>query len=152
MKAAGLKTDVYMFPCRGKNATAQAHELIDSIPSDLYSRVWLDIESNPSPGCSWGDHNGTSNCDFTMELIKAVKGKGKSVGIYASKYMWTTIFSSQTACSQASVDVPLWYAHYDNNPSFSDFTAFAGWKQPNIKQYHGTESFCGASVDRSWRP
>ena len=25
---------------------------------------------------------------------------------------------------------PLWYAHYDNNPSFSDFTPFNGWTQP----------------------
>ena len=66
MRAAGLKTDTYMFPCRGKNATYQANELVDSIPSDLYERVWIDIESNPSPGCSWKDHNGTSNCDFTL--------------------------------------------------------------------------------------
>ncbi len=27
-------------------------------------------------------------------------------------------------------DVPLWYAHYDNNPSFSDFTPFADWTKP----------------------
>ena len=29
---------------------------------------------------------------------------------------------------------PLWYAHYDNNPSFSDFTPFGGWTKPAIKQ------------------
>ena len=29
---------------------------------------------------------------------------------------------------------PLWYAHYDNNPSFSDFTAFNGWSSPAMKQ------------------
>jgi len=27
--AAGLATDVYMFPCRGKNATMQANQLVD---------------------------------------------------------------------------------------------------------------------------
>lgn len=26
---AGLSTDVYMFPCRGKNATVQVNELVD---------------------------------------------------------------------------------------------------------------------------
>lgn len=26
---AGLATDVYMFPCRGKNATLQANQLVD---------------------------------------------------------------------------------------------------------------------------
>ena len=42
--------------------------------------------------------------------------------------MWSTIFDNTTACLQASAGQPLWYAHYDNNPSFSDFTEFAGWK------------------------
>lgn len=27
--AAGLATDVYMFPCRGKNATTQVNQLVD---------------------------------------------------------------------------------------------------------------------------
>jgi len=37
-------------------------------------------------------------------------------------------------------------------PSFEDFQPFAGWTKPAIKQYAGTTSFCGASVDRSWAP
>lgn len=30
---------------------------------------------------------------------------------------------------------PLWYAHYDNNPSFSDYPKYAlgGWTTPSIK-------------------
>lgn len=31
--AAGLSTDVYMFPCRGKNATTQSNELVDFLES-----------------------------------------------------------------------------------------------------------------------
>lgn len=42
-KAAGLITDVYMFPCRGKNATAQVNEMFNGIPSNLFGMVWLDI-------------------------------------------------------------------------------------------------------------
>ena len=67
-----------------------------------------------------------------------------------------------------------WYAHYDGNPSFSDFQPFgelgvrwgtshspnpllpptctAGWTHPAIKQYQGTTSLCGAGVDESWYP
>ena len=30
---AGLSTDVYMFPCRGKNATVQVNELINYLES-----------------------------------------------------------------------------------------------------------------------
>lgn len=66
--------------------------------------------------------------------------------------MWGSIYKSYDACPQASVNVPLWYSHYDGIPSFSDFIPFAGWKTPAIKQYQGTSSLCGASVDRSWEP
>lgn len=152
MRKAGLRTDTYMFPCRGKNATAQVNEMIDKIPGNLYDRIWIDIETNPSSGCSWNDHDAESNCQFTLELVKAVRARGKPVGIYASKYMWGTIYKSYTACPQAAFEVPLWYPHYDDNPSFSDFSEFGGWKAPTIKQYHNTMSFCGLSIDRNYMP
>jgi GH25 family lysozyme M1 (1,4-beta-N-acetylmuramidase) len=152
MRQAGLRTDTYMFPCRGKNATAQVNEMISNIPSNLYDRIWIDIETNPSPGCSWNDHDADSNCEFTLELIKAIRAKGRSVGVYASKYMWGTIFKSYTACPQASVEVPLWYPHYDDNPSFADYAEFGGWKTPTIKQYHNTMTLCGVSMDRNYMP
>jgi hypothetical protein len=44
----------------------------------------------------------------------------------------------------------LWYAHYDDNPSFSDFAAFGGWAHPSIKQFAGTTSLCGAGVDKNF--
>jgi hypothetical protein len=66
--------------------------------------------------------------------------------------MWGTIFQGYDACGQASVNIPLWYPHYDNNPSFTDYIPFAGWKIPAIKQYLGTSSLCGAGVDRNWHP
>jgi hypothetical protein len=34
------------------------------------------------------------------------------------------------------------YAHYDNNPSFSDFKAFGGWSSPHAKQYAGDVTSC----------
>lgn len=152
IKTAGLAADTYMFPCRGKNATMQVNDMIANIPGNLYDTIWIDVETNPSSGCSWADHDYSSNCAFIMETVNAIKAKGKKVGIYASRYMWGTILGSYDACGQASVGVPLWYAHYDNVPSFADFTAFAGWKIPTIKQYLGTSSLCGASVDRNWHP
>ena len=152
MKMAGLETDVYMFPCRGKNAIAQVNEMMSSIPESHYKKIWVDIETNPSPGCSWKDFDTTSNCQFTMDLLSQIKANGKPAGIYASRHMWAAIFGSETNCYQAATGVPLWYPHYDNNPSYNDFQAFGGWKTPSIKQYQGTTNICGASVDRNWTP
>jgi hypothetical protein len=45
---------------------------------------------------------------------------------------------------------PLWYPHYDNNPSYSDWYNFGGWTSPSIKQYAGTTSFCSASIDKNY--
>ena len=45
---------------------------------------------------------------------------------------WPSIFgSSFTAFS----DLPLIYAHYDNVPSFYDFTPYGGWEKPAGKQF-----------------
>lgn len=152
MKQAGLHTDIYMFPCRGKDPAAQATLLLNSIPAALYEYIWIDIETNSSPGCSWSDHDATSNCKFVMELLEFFRSKAKKVGIYASHYMWGNIFSSFTACPQAATGTPLWYAHYDYKMTFDDFTPFGSWTKPDIKQYQGTNQLCGASVDRNWRP
>jgi hypothetical protein len=62
-RAAGIPyVDVYMFPCRGKSAADQVHDLINNMGSADYGMVWLDVETNPSSGCSWGSYSGTSNC------------------------------------------------------------------------------------------
>ena len=152
MQKAGLKTDVYMFPCRGKSAKTQVDDMINNIPSTSYDRIWIDIETNPSSGCTRNGYTTDQNCNYTLELLDAIKARGKPVGIYASRYMWNQIYGSTTACTEAAAGVPLWYAHYDMNPSFSDFAAFGGWSTPSIKQYQGTNALCGLSVDRNWRP
>lgn len=97
-KSAGLTTDIYMFPCRGKTATSQVDAMIEGVTSSLYGRVWIDVETNPSSGCSWSGHDSASNCQFLTDVVNRVKSKGKAVGIYASASMWQTIFGSRSAC------------------------------------------------------
>ena len=63
--------------------------------------------------------------------------------------MWESIMGTAGSCTGLG-GVSLWYAHYDGNPSFSDFRAFGGWSKPNIKQYVGDTSLCGAGVDLSF--
>ena len=68
------------------------------------------------------------------------------VGIYTSQSQWSEIMGSSTIGSS----YPLWYPHYDNKASFSDFVPFAGWKKPAIKQYEGDTTECSISVDKDW--
>ena len=146
-KAAGLITDIYMFPCRGKSASAQVNEMFNSISSSLFGMVWIDVETNPSSGCGWtGD-----NCGYITELVNAIKAHGKVPGIYSSQYMWTTIMGGRYNCPSLASQ-QLWYAHYDNSPSFSDFASFGGWSHPNIKQYAGDTTLCGAGIDYDYYP
>ena len=44
------------------------------------------------------------------------------------------------------------YAHYDQNPSFSDFSSFGGWYKPTIKQYKGDARVCSVDIDQDWYP
>jgi hypothetical protein len=116
-----------------------------------YGMIWLDIEENPSSGCSWASYSGSDNCNYIQQLANAVKAAGQVPGIYSSPYEWQTVVGSQGGCTQVN-NVPLWYAHYDNNPSFSDWPSvkFGGWSQPSMKQYAGTSTECSSSVDKDW--
>lgn len=66
------------------------------------------------------------------------------MGIYASNHMWNVIMGGQNRCAKF-MDLPIWYAHYDNLPNFSDWKPFGGWQKPNIKQYKGTVTLCGVN-------
>lgn len=65
--------------------------------------------------------------------------------------MWQSIFGSKTACASVG-NYNLWYAHYDNVVSFSDFSAFGGWTKPAMKQFAGDVTVCGLDVDKNYRP
>lgn len=76
-------------------------------------------------------------------MVNQGKKRGVSLGMYTSASQWNPITGGTTKFG----DLPLWYAHYDNNPTYSDWKNFGGWTKPNVKQYMGTTSTCGASVD-----
>jgi len=152
-KDGGMKDiDVYLFPCAGKSASDQVSEMVSYLASYKadYGKIWFDIETNPSSGCGWSSNTG-DNCDFLTDLIAEAKKLGKSPGVYASSYMWDSIMGSGcTAGHSGGAD--LWYAHYDDDPSFSDFQPFGGWSTPSIKQYEGSVTVCGLGVDKNWYP
>lgn len=139
---AGIEyVDVYMFPSPtcSKSAAQQVSDMVTALQGVEYGQIWLDIEGKQY----WLDSY-SANQKFFEELLLAATAH-KNVGIYASEYQWSDIMgSSYTGGSSHQ----LWYAHYDNDPSFSDFKPFGGWTKPSIKQYAGDASVCGADIDK----
>eukprot|EP01034_Spumella_vulgaris_P033339 gene33339-41139_t len=143
--------DTYLFPCPtcSKSASDQINELVAYLRGNCNAqwsnRIWLDIEGSQY----WtGDVNANQN--WHRQLVDACKSSGAACGIYSSASQWSAIFGSLSFSYGA--DLPLWYAHYDGNPSFSDFNPFAGWTTPHAKQYDGTSTICGMGVDRNYSP
>ncbi|EAR88281.1 glycosyl hydrolase family 25 protein (macronuclear) [Tetrahymena thermophila SB210] len=149
-KSAGLITDIYHFPCVGKVSAADQVQATVNTFGSLYGTVWIDVETNPSSGCGWTSNINT-NCQFLKDIVAAYKSHGKLVGIYSSQYQWTSIFGAAGNCAYFT-NLPIWYAHYDNSPSFSDWSkySFGGWTKPAIKQYIGDTTMCGLDVDMDY--
>lgn len=151
-RALGLQTDVYMFPCNGIDPAVQVQQLVQGVPSSMYDRVWIDVEDNPKSSCDWSTSPST-NCDFLTKLVQELQKANLKVGIYCSQHFWTKFFGTVDYCAKFT-DLGLWYAHYDNNPSFSDWPkfSFGKWSAPTIKQYSGGGVICGVDVDLDYKP
>jgi len=142
--------DVYAFMCNNCYGNTPASDAVSSLVSQLsgvkFGMLWFDIEQCDQ---CWLDPG--SNCDYVQDLVSAAQGLGLSVGIYSSEYEWSsTVGDGCTALS----GLPLWYAHYDDDPSFDDSWAysFGGWTSPAMKQYNDGPAQCGLSVDWNWYP
>lgn len=150
-KNAGIKrADVYLFPSPtcSKSADAQMKELLNYMngcKSEWSGRVWLDIE-----GTQYWLGSTDKNRAWYQDLVAACDDNGVTCGVYASSSQWSAIFGSTSYCYGS--ELPLWYAHYDNNPSFSDYKEFGCWKNPHVKQYAGDVSSCSMGVDKNYSP
>ncbi|KAF2078339.1 hypothetical protein CYY_000323 [Polysphondylium violaceum] len=143
---AGIQyVDAYMFPCPScGNGYGQVQSLVNYLKgyNANYGMIWLDIEG---PGLYWGS-NQAANQAFFNDLVSGAEAMGVHLGVYTSASQWEPIMGN----FDGGAKFPLWYAHYDNNPSFSDFSPFGGWNTPAIKQYNGNLDVCGLGVDVNW--
>jgi len=144
--AAGVsRVDVYMFPCFScGDPSSQVQAAVSAISGLKYDMFWFDIEG---PGVYWGSST-SANSQFFEGLVQEAQSMSQSIGVYTSASQWEPIMGSYTGGSS----FPLWYAHYDGNPSFSDFQPFNGWTSPTMKQYNGNEVVCGIGVDEDYKP
>ena len=99
-------------------------------------------------GAQYWKGSSSANQAWYKTLVDACNGSGYKCGVYSSSSQWSAIFGS-TSYAYGS-NLPLWYAHYDNAASFSDFVSFGGWKTPTAKQYKGDVTLCSFGVDYDW--
>jgi hypothetical protein len=104
-----------------------------------FGMLWFDIEGD------WNE-NTSANVQFLLGLADQARLMSITWGIYTSKTQWDRIMNGTADFGYPA----LWYAHYDNNPSFSDFVQFGGWKAPSIKQYVGDATVCGVDIDKDF--
>ncbi|GAM21639.1 hypothetical protein SAMD00019534_048140 [Acytostelium subglobosum LB1] len=146
--AAGLShVDAYIFPCYScGNPAGQVESMVKYIQSNgaKFGMIWFDIEG---PGVYWSG-NQADNRNFFSGMVEGAKAAGVNVGVYTSASQWEPIMGNWNG----GASFPLWYAHYDGNPSFSDFSAFGGWSKPAIKQYNGDVQVCNLDVDQDYYP
>ena len=147
--AGGMdRVDAYMFPCpKCGDAPKQVASLVSYWEANKVSvkTLWLDIE-----GSQYWLGSAASNKAFYTSLVDACDAAQLNIGIYSGKSQWGAIFGDSSFSHGANH--PLWYAHYDGLPEFSDFAAFDGWAAPAFKQFSDAGSKCGASYDISWGP
>ena len=152
LQKLGLNTDISMKTCRGMDPVAQVNKMMDSIPSQYYQKIWVEIVKNPTPGCTWESYSATSNCDYLNQMIQAIDNRGKDAGVYTSVPDWMSIFNDISACPDQS-DRPLWYEYADNKQSFENYRSIAAWSQPTMKRYTLNYTWCGTqTTNLNYRP
>ncbi|EGG18852.1 glycoside hydrolase family 25 protein [Cavenderia fasciculata] len=131
--------DAYIFPCPScGNGASQVINTVRAYGGKSVGMLWLDIEGPQY----WSSNQGTNRAFFNS-MLDGARQAGVRVGVYTSSSQWNPIMGSWSGGSA----YPLWYAHYDNSPSFSDFRSFGGWSKPAMKQYQGDQSQCGVGID-----
>lgn len=149
--AGFTEVDVYIWYCPNCNNTPDdAGTLVNYLSQNSvkYNYLWFDVET----GCSscWNDPD--SNAEFLAAGVQSAVGAGANVGIYSSEGEWGDTVGNYSGLTQ----YPLWYAHYDGNPSFGDgpeFYGFGGWSGlPYMKQYDDNGGQCGIQYDLNWKP
>ena len=148
-RAAGVAyVDGYIFPCYSCGDPAgQVKATVTGLRSAgaEFGMLWLDIERY-----HWSTDL-TANQQFIKEMVDEGTALGIRAGVYSSLYSWEAIVGASWSYA-SDAGLPLWYAHYDGVPRFSDFKPFGGWMKPAIKQYLGDKTSCGAGVDYNFYP
>ena len=153
--AAGLPVDAYMVICRNSDAASQIDALFGGIDNSLFDYIWIKVEPNTTPGCSWSGYTAADSCAFLNSAISQAQNykAAHKIGIFSTPNIWNKFFG--TSCNIGGGQTKLWYADYttdgqvDSTTSYNDFVSFGGWSAPDLKQVGGNVTItplCGHST------
>ncbi|RCN37260.1 hypothetical protein ANCCAN_16852 [Ancylostoma caninum] len=131
-----------------KSAKQQVDETITGLISKglTVTDLWIKVTdlSKWTPSISF-------NNVFLIELVDAVKAHGRKVGIITNS---EAFYKITPGLDHYSDDVKLWYG--DSKPmmcngtegtNFEDFEPFAGWSNPDAKEYCVGAKVCGVTIN-----
>lgn len=138
VESLGMTVDLYVYLYWTRSMTAQVNDALALAADHPHvGRLWLDVEEAPG---------GNGKAALTTKLNEALAACGSmECGIYTANWWWQPAMAGSTAFK----NVPLWYAFYDSDPSFSTWSTqkFGGWLTPTAKQWQD-QHLCGIDVDK----
>lgn len=109
-------------------------------------RLWIDLEDTEAAFARLPREERVRLVRDAVAKARALAGTDVRLGVYTGLWWWDAYLGRDT---QVAPDLPLWIALYDGRQDLR-WTSFGGWAAPVMKQYQGTTSFCGHSVDLNW--
>lgn len=144
--------EAYIFPdSSAGDAATQVLDTLEALRKNprMPSIIWLDIEG---PNMYWSSDL-EANEAFIQDLINTLESNSNggefSIGIYTSESQWSGIVPRG---STLGTGLPLWYAAYNGDPTFSGWRPFAVWSKPSRHQYSPSGGQCGGNYDVNWQP
>ncbi|XGW13090.1 hypothetical protein V3C99_013602 [Haemonchus contortus] len=149
-ESAGLGIEAYMVPQpkSNKSGSVQFDEMVNNLEMrfiDLNS-VWIQV-TKPS---NWFP-TPKANINFLNDIFIRASLDGMQVGVFTNKDDWTQITNGAKVNNAM-----LWYWSVEGpgsanmtQPDFNDFTPFAGWTAPSVKQFVQSDTICGVTLNRN---
>jgi hypothetical protein len=137
----GLALEAYTYHYLSLDPTTRTEQGIAKMAGFPVARYWQDYED---------EIEGYSTREVVAHIRQAIAAcdhLGVAAGIYTRRGWWEP---NTDGCTEFS-HLPLWDAFYDGVPSMDYFRKYSGWEKPLMKQYTGTESVGGQTLDLSWR-
>lgn len=129
----GLELHVYGWPYLYEPLAVQIKAHCDLVYGLPVKRYWLDLEDN---AVIW------DATQMVAKIREAVEAATLPMGLYTTAFWW----QRWTGNSAEFASLPLYYAHYDGDPTFADYVPFGGWVEPAMKQFTDSGEFGDMNV------